>query len=269
MSTILEASQDTVVLLGLHSPETRGRSQLAEGLGQNGYLAAKAVLEFCMAALLLAVTAPVILLCALLVKLTSRGPAFYSQTRLGLGGRPYRIYKLRTMYHQCELRSGPQWSQKGDLRVTPLGRLLRSTHLDELPQLWNVLRGEMGLIGPRPERPEFIPSLVKAVPLYQLRMLVRPGVTGLAQVQLPADTDLNSVRAKVAHDLYYIRNAGVGMDLRILLATALKVFGGSFTLLRACFSMPAHAQVERDYQRLLHQAAAAPGHGALGPALPS
>src|SRR5262249_6782677 len=157
--------------------------------------------------------APVILLCAVLVRLTSRGPAFYSQVRLGRGGRPYRIYKIRTMYHQCELKSGARWSQAGDPRVTPVGRFLGSTHLDELPQLWNVLKGDMALVGPRPERPEFIPALARAIPLYELRLLVRPGVTGLAQIQLPPDTDVQSVRAKVAHDLYYVRHMSLWVDL--------------------------------------------------------
>ena len=136
---------------------------------------------------------------AIVVKLTSRGPAFYTQIRLGQDGRAYAIYKLRTMTHDCEKLSGPQWSKKGDCRVTAVGRLLRRSHLDELPQLWNVLRGEMSLIGPRPERPEFVPRLERSLPHYRARLHVRPGVTGLAQVQLPPDTDLGSVRRKLAY----------------------------------------------------------------------
>jgi len=212
------------------------------------YRRCKPVLDFCVAAALLVLASPIILLCAFLVRLTSRGPAFYAQVRLGLGGRPYWIYKLRTMYHLCERKSGAVWSQAGDPRVTPLGRFLRATHLDELPQLWNVLRGEMSLIGPRPERPEFVPALANAILLYEARLLVRPGVTGLAQVQLPPDSDLTSVRTKLSYDLYYVGKAGLWMDVRILLATLFKVFHVPFALIRKAFLMPAPAAVERYYQ---------------------
>src|SRR5262249_36637465 len=166
------------------------------------YLIVKAVLDFAVALVLFALTAPLIGLLALLVRLTSPGPAFYLQARLGKRGRVYWIIKLRTMYHNCEIHSGPRWSSAGDLRVTPLGRLLRRTHLDELPQLWNVLCGDMSLVGPRPERPEFLPALEQAVPHYCDRLLIRPGVTGLAQVQLPPDIEVEGVRNKVACDVY-------------------------------------------------------------------
>jgi lipopolysaccharide/colanic/teichoic acid biosynthesis glycosyltransferase len=212
------------------------------------YQFCKPVLDFCVAAVLLVLASPVILLCALLVRLTSRGPAFYSQVRLGRGGRPYWIYKLRTMGYLCETKSGAVWSQAGDPRVTPLGRFLRATHLDELPQLWNVLRGDMSLIGPRPERPEFVPALADAIPLYEARMLVRPGVTGFAQVQLPADSDLSSVRTKLSYDLYYVGKAGLWMDVRIILATLLKVFHVPFGVIRKVFLFPAPVAVERYYQ---------------------
>src|SRR3954471_12705663 len=148
------------------------------------YPACKRAVEFTAALALLALTAPLLLLAALLIKLTSRGPAFYTQTRVGLGGRPFTIYKLRTMIHKAESLTGPRWSLPGDPRVTRFGQFLRLTHLDELPQLWNVLRGDMSLIGPRPERPEFVPELEQALPGYRKRLAVRPGVTGLAQVQL-------------------------------------------------------------------------------------
>jgi lipopolysaccharide/colanic/teichoic acid biosynthesis glycosyltransferase len=212
------------------------------------YARLKGPADFAAACCLLVPAAPLLLLSALLVKLTSRGPVFYAQTRLGRHGRPYRIYKVRTMYHECERQSGPRWSTAGDPRVTPVGRLLRRTHLDELPQLWNVLKGDMSLVGPRPERPEFIPALERCLPHYRQRLLVRPGVTGLAQVQLPADTDLESVRRKLAYDLYYVRKLSPWLDLRLLLGTALKVLGVSPPLLGMLFRMPSREAVEDDYR---------------------
>jgi lipopolysaccharide/colanic/teichoic acid biosynthesis glycosyltransferase len=214
------------------------------------YRSLKMPAEFAVAFLLLVVTAPLILLSAVLVKLTSRGPVFYSQLRLGRFGRPYRIYKIRTMVHNCESSSGARWSTPEDPRVTRLGRFLRRTHIDELPQLWNVLRGEMGLIGPRPERPEFVPALEQAIPHYSDRLLVRPGVTGLAQVQLPPDTDLKSVRRKLAYDLYYVRQFGFWLDLRILICTVFHVAGIPYSMLRELFRMPSRYEVERAYRRL-------------------
>jgi lipopolysaccharide/colanic/teichoic acid biosynthesis glycosyltransferase len=189
------------------------------------YVAGKAIFDFVAALMLSLVALPIVLLAALLVKLTSRGPVLYSQIRLGRDGKPFSIYKIRTMVHNCERIGGARWSQPGDPRVTPLGRILRATHLDELPQLWNILRGDMSLVGPRPERPEFVPALERAIPNYRGRLQVRPGVTGLAQVQLPPDADIAGVRLKVAHDLYYIRHFSWWLDLRILACTVLHVFG--------------------------------------------
>jgi lipopolysaccharide/colanic/teichoic acid biosynthesis glycosyltransferase len=210
--------------------------------------------DYLLAAVLLALGSPVLLVTALVVKLSSRGPVIYSQTRLGRGGRPFRIYKFRTMYHNCEQQSGPRWCMPGDPRVTPVGRFLRKTHLDELPQLWNVLRGEMSLVGPRPERPEFAGQLAKVVPLYAERLLVRPGVTGLAQVQLPADTDLASVRRKLAYDLYYVRQLGPWLDLRILLSTAFHVLGVSFAVSQRLVGVPSGPPVEGSYEVLAREA---------------
>jgi lipopolysaccharide/colanic/teichoic acid biosynthesis glycosyltransferase len=195
--------------------------------------------------LLLTVPAlPVILVLALLVRLSSRGPAFYTQKRLGQHGRPFTIIKLRTMIHNCEALTGPRWSMPGDPRVTHFGALLRMTHLDELPQLLNVLRGEMSVIGPRPERPEFIRELGRAIPGYRDRLVVRPGVTGLAQVQLAADTCLDSVRRKLAYDVYYIHHLGPGLDLRILLATALHVLRVPYRWIRALLQLRTGAAIE-------------------------
>jgi lipopolysaccharide/colanic/teichoic acid biosynthesis glycosyltransferase len=190
-----------------------------------------------------------VLLAALAVKLNSRGPVFYSQVRLGRGGQPYRIYKIRTMYHECESKSGARWSTAGDPRVTAVGAFLRRTHIDELPQLWNVLRLEMSLVGPRPERPEFVPKLAQAIPGYRERLLVRPGVTGLAQVQLAADSDLSSVRRKLAFDLYYIQNASLSLDLRLILATGCQTIGLPFSLTRKLFLVPSGEQIEHAYEK--------------------
>jgi lipopolysaccharide/colanic/teichoic acid biosynthesis glycosyltransferase len=183
------------------------------------YLVARGGLEWLLALILLLLTSPVVLVLAALVKLTSPGPAFYSQTRLGLNGKQFKIFKLRTMGHNCEAHSGPQWSRNGDTRVTPLGKILRETHLDELPQLFNVLLGHMSIVGPRPERPEFADRLARALPNYMERLRVRPGITGLAQVNLPPDADIEDVRRKLAFDLYYVDRIGLILDARIFVCT--------------------------------------------------
>jgi lipopolysaccharide/colanic/teichoic acid biosynthesis glycosyltransferase len=187
------------------------------------------------ALVLLIVASPLILTLAILVRLTSPGPSFYRQTRRGLGGRPFLIVKLRTMTDGCEANTGPIWSTPGDRRVTRLGRFLRDSHLDELPQLWNVNRGEMSLIGPRPERPELTPRLEREIPRYLERERVRPGITGLSQVTLPADVEISDVRAKVECDLRYIMDRSLGLDILILALTALKMVLGTG---RALFRRP-------------------------------
>ena len=184
------------------------------------YLVVKAVIEWVIALTLLILSSPVVLTLAVMVKLSSPGPAFYSQTRLGLDGRRFRIFKLRTMAHNCEAQSGPQWSRNGDTRVTRLGKILRETHLDEIPQLLNVLLGHMSLVGPRPERPEFAFRLERALPNYMERLRVLPGITGLAQVNLPPDSDIEDVRRKLAFDLYYVERVGLVLDVRIFVCTA-------------------------------------------------
>jgi lipopolysaccharide/colanic/teichoic acid biosynthesis glycosyltransferase len=216
------------------------------------YLPCKNVADFLIALLLAVPALPLLLLIALLVKLTSRGPAFYTQTRLGKGGRPFTIFKLRTMVHKCESLTGPRWSMPGDPRVTPVGWLLRASHLDELPQLLNVLRGDMSLIGPRPERPEFVPELERALPAYRQRLLLRPGVTGLAQVQLPPDADLTSVRRKLAHDLYYIRHSSPWLDLGLLVCTGFYALGVPFRVLSKVLRIPASDAVERAVPVAVH-----------------
>jgi len=168
---------------------------------------------------------PIIGLLMLLVKATSRGPGLYTQVRVGKNGREFRMYKIRTMRVDAESRTGPVWTQKRDPRVTHLGRILRKLHLDEFPQLLNVVRGQMSLVGPRPERPEFVSVLAKSLPRYLDRLSVLPGITGLAQINLPPDTDLESVRRKLALDLEYIGQARVSLDLRMLACTLVRVVG--------------------------------------------
>jgi lipopolysaccharide/colanic/teichoic acid biosynthesis glycosyltransferase len=204
----------------------------------------KRAVEFTGALVLLVLTAPLIGLAALLVKLTSSGPAFYTQTRVGQGGRLFTIYKVRTMIDNCESLTGPRWAIPGDPRVTWLGKLLRVSHLDELPQLVNVLRGDMSLIGPRPERPEFVGELERALPAYRQRLAIRPGVTGLAQVQLPADTDLDSVRRKLAYDLYYVEHVSPWLDLRLVLCTCGYILGIPFRISRRLLRIPGEEQAQ-------------------------
>jgi lipopolysaccharide/colanic/teichoic acid biosynthesis glycosyltransferase len=220
------------------------------GFPSSGWqISLKYATDFAIALVLFVLLSPIILLAGLLVWLTSGRPVFYSQTRIGRKGKPYRIFKLRTMIHNCETLTGPCWSTPGDPRITPVGRFLRRTHLDELPQLWNVLRGEMSMVGPRPERPEFATKLAGAIPHYDKRLIIRPGVTGLAQVQLPGDTDLESVQRKLAYDLYYIKYLNPWLDFRIILSTCFKVLGVSFGNLRQWFALPGFKAVQYHFER--------------------
>jgi lipopolysaccharide/colanic/teichoic acid biosynthesis glycosyltransferase len=228
-------------------PRAQPRSSAPAG----GYETYKGMVEFGLALFLLLVATPLVLIAAVLVRLTSRGPAFYLQRRLGYQGRPFTIYKLRTMRHEAELLTGPRWASSNDPRITGLGRILRRFHIDELPQLANVLRGEMSLIGPRPERPEIISALEEVIPCYRDRLQVRPGITGLAQVQLPPDCDVASVRRKLAYDLYYVRQLGLWLDLRILLSTVGKLLGVPFGVFGILLRMPGSEVVERAYEALI------------------
>jgi lipopolysaccharide/colanic/teichoic acid biosynthesis glycosyltransferase len=175
--------------------------------------------------LLLVIASPLIAVLVVLVRCTSSGPGLYRQTRIGKHGQEFDIYKIRTMYLNAESVSGPVWCVSGDSRITPIGKILRFLHLDELPQLINVARGEMDLIGPRPERPSFVEWLAHEIPDYRERLRVLPGVTGLAQINLPPDKTIDCVRKKLAIDCYYLQVADLGLDLRILACTLLRMFG--------------------------------------------
>ncbi|MGD9644478.1 MAG: sugar transferase [Pirellulales bacterium] len=191
------------------------------------YFRAKYAIGRLLAVLLLIPALPIIAVLMVLVRATSRGPGIYRQVRVGAGGRTYVMYKIRTMRHDAEAGSGPVWAAPNDARMTGLGHFLRKVHLDEFPQLFNVIKGDMALIGPRPERPEFTDLLARQLPGYLDRLQVRPGITGLAQINLPPDTDLDSVRRKLVLDLEYIRQAHALLDLRIMLCTSLRLVGCS------------------------------------------
>jgi lipopolysaccharide/colanic/teichoic acid biosynthesis glycosyltransferase len=182
-------------------------------------------------------TLPLWVIIGISIKLTSRGPVFYSQSRVGLdkrrsgmraddprrrldvGGRPFRIYKFRTMYLGAEEGTGPIWAAEGDERITPIGRFLRQYRLDELPQLLNVLNGEMNVVGPRPERPSIFAKLRERIPNYHLRQRIAPGITGHAQINQKYDSSLEDVTSKVEFDLQYIDQASTWEDLKIMLKT--------------------------------------------------
>ncbi len=190
------------------------------------YHAAKQLADRALGLLLLILALPLLGVLVLAIRLTSKGPGIYSQVRVGRGGKRFTMYKLRSMRGDAESHTGPVWAPAGrDPRVTPLGHWLRVLHLDELPQLYNLLRGEMSLVGPRPERPEFVAVLTKKIPGYVDRLQVLPGITGLAQINLPPDSDLDSVRAKLVLDQEYIRTASLWLDLRIAACTLLRLIG--------------------------------------------
>jgi sugar transferase (PEP-CTERM system associated) len=166
----------------------------------------------------LALCLPFIPFIILAVRLSSPGPILFRQTRVGLRGRPFSVIKFRTMRQDAEAQ-GAVWATKNDPRVTPLGRFMRKTRLDEIPQLWNVLRGEMGFVGPRPERPEFVQWLNSEIPFYELRHIIRPGITGWAQVRYQYGASLEETRRKLEYDLYYVKHLSIGLDLLIMFET--------------------------------------------------
>jgi exopolysaccharide biosynthesis polyprenyl glycosylphosphotransferase len=174
-------------------------------------------MDIALAALGLIVLAPLLAVLSLLIRFTSPGPVFYRQERMGLDGRSFRMYKFRSMREDAEAESGPVWVAAGDDRRTPVGRTLRRFSLDELPQLWNVLKGDMSLVGPRPERPFFVHQFKTLIPQYMLRHKVKSGLTGWAQVNgLRGNTSLEN---RIEYDLYYIQNWSLTLDVKILILT--------------------------------------------------
>jgi sugar transferase (PEP-CTERM system associated) len=188
--------------------------------------AAKRALDFGLAVVGIVVAVPLVALSALAIRLSSSGPIFYHQERVGQHGRVFTIHKLRSMQPDAEKQTGAVWAAAGDKRVTGVGRWLRRTRLDELPQLWNVLRGHMSFVGPRPERPEFVSSLTRDIPYYGQRHTVRPGLTGWAQVRYTYGASVEDALQKLQYDLYYIKNRSLAFDLFVLAKTIKTVLMG-------------------------------------------
>jgi len=190
------------------------------------YVGLKRLLDILAAAVCMVVLAPVFVILWALVRLTSPGPALYVQIRTGRFGKSFKMYKLRSMYVDAEA-NGARWAEANDPRITPVGRFLRKIRLDEIPQFWNVLKGDMSFVGPRPERPEMVAEIEKSVPYYAFRHLVRPGLTGLAQVRYQYGSSVQDARKKLQHDLYYIKNWSLLLDVQIFLRTISAVMKGS------------------------------------------
>jgi lipopolysaccharide/colanic/teichoic acid biosynthesis glycosyltransferase len=187
------------------------------------FLALKRLVDLAVAVVGMAILAVIAPLVAVANALWSPGPLFYRQVRVGLGGRAFPLFKFRSMAPDAESECGAVWADEGDPRVTPVGRLLRRAHLDELPQVWNILKGEMSLIGPRPERPEFVAILMAQVPFYQARHAVRPGITGWAQVRYRYGSSVDDARVKLEYDLYYIKHQSMYLEMSIVAKTAAAV----------------------------------------------
>ena len=211
-------------------------------LEEEAEVTAHRVMNVIIAGVALFVALPLLLLIAIAIKLTSRGPVLYTQERVGLdrrtpgadagnrhrtrdlGGRPFTMYKFRTMWTDAERMTGAVWATQNDPRITPVGRFLRQYRLDEIPQLLNVMRGEMNIVGPRPERPTIFAELREHIAEYPLRQRAKPGITGLAQIHLHYDRSVDDVRTKVRYDLEYIQRRSLGEDIRIMLQTIPVIF---------------------------------------------
>ncbi len=190
----------------------------AEGLKLNpSFLLARRVISIIATVVLFVLLLPILPFIVIAVKLTSEGPVLYRQKRVGLKGKVFTVFKFRTMRCDAESSTGPTWAQKEDPRITRVGHWLRNTRLDEIPQLWNVFRGDMEFVGPRPERPEFEELLVREIPYYNMRHAIRPGITGWAQVCYEYGASIEEAKEKLKYDIYYIKNMGLGFDLFIIL----------------------------------------------------
>ena len=182
-------------------------------------LAVKRLFDVVASATLLVVSTPLLILTAIAVKLTSKGPVFYRQERMGLMGQPFDVLKFRSMTVNAEADGVPKWAQENDVRVTLVGKVIRKTRIDEIPQIFNVLRGDMSFVGPRPERPFFVEQLTEKIPMFDKRHTVKPGITGWAQLNYPYGASEEDSRRKLEYDLYYIKNYSIFLDLLILIQT--------------------------------------------------
>jgi sugar transferase (PEP-CTERM system associated) len=187
--------------------------------GQRISMVIKRTFDILVSALLLLIAAPIIVLTAIIVKLESPGPAFYRQVRVGRYDEPFEILKLRSMRQDAEIGGKAVWAQKGDARVTRVGRIIRLIRVDELPQMWTVLTGGMSFVGPRPERPQFVTELEEKLPFYAERHMMKPGITGWAQINYPYGASLEDARHKLEYDLYYTKNYSLFLDILIILQT--------------------------------------------------
>lgn len=199
-----------------------------DNVANRGFNVIKRAFDLSAAAILFIATIPVFIILAMLIPLTSKGPVFFIQERLGQGKMPFKMIKFRTMVDGAE-PSGPTWAQEHDGRATKLGKFMRRTRLDELPQLLNVLKSDMSLIGPRPEREFFVNRLSKEIPFYELRFFVKPGITGWAQIKYRYCSDKNDALEKLRYELYYIKNQSIGLDVRIMLSTVRVMITGAGT----------------------------------------
>jgi exopolysaccharide biosynthesis polyprenyl glycosylphosphotransferase len=185
----------------------------------NAFDRTKRLCDIALSVAMIVLTLPLMLLTALAIKADTPGPVLYRQSRTGAFGKTFTVFKFRSMTANAEAGGKALWAQKADPRVTRVGRFIRATRIDELPQLWNILRGEMSLVGPRPERPHFVEQLGRAIPFYEQRSYVKPGLTGWAQVNYPYGASVEDAREKLAYDLYYVKHRSIWLDLKILLAT--------------------------------------------------
>jgi lipopolysaccharide/colanic/teichoic acid biosynthesis glycosyltransferase len=209
-----------------HAPEPSTLFLILSGMGgiivrfaRKRFEEFKRVSDIILSIVGLTIASPVLIFVALLIKLESRGPVIYRQNRVGKNGKVFKIYKLRTMRLDAEKYTGAVWAREDDPRITPLGRILRKTHIDEIPQLFNVIKGEMSIVGPRPERPEIVRDLKAVICDYEKRLKVKPGITGLAQVHHKYDETIADVKKKIKYDLLYIRKMCWLVEMRILART--------------------------------------------------
>lgn len=186
----------------------------------------KRFLDIAISLFILLISSPILVIIIFAIKIDSAGPIIFKQKRTGLNGKEFNVYKFRSMVNNAEKRSGPVWSTKDDPRITKVGNFIRKVRIDEIPQMFNVLKGEMSLVGPRPERPYFVEQLSKEIPLYKRRLKVRPGITGWAQVKHKYDESIEDVQTKLRFDLFYIENMSLRMDFKILLRTIFVVIFG-------------------------------------------